>query len=72
MFKSQTFFLKCISARFDQSFADAIVVDATAISTPLDNVPLKIVQFGKVQIILLKSSQAVTNSARFNLGTPKR
>ena len=46
------------------------MVEATAISTPLDKVPLYIVKPSKVATILLKSSQAVSSSGLFSLGTP--
>ena len=55
---------------FDQSSEEVTTVESTAISTPLDSVPLYVVHFSKLLMILLKSSQAVSNSARFNLGTP--
>lgn len=49
-----------------------MAVEATAISTPLESVPLyKVATPSSVLIILLKSSHAVSSSPRFNLGTPK-
>lgn len=45
-------------------------VDATQISTPLDNVPLYSVKPSVVSIMLLKSSHAVSSSERFRFGTP--
>ena len=63
-------FRYAISEPFDQALEDLINTDATAISTPLDSVPLYTVQPSRVSIILLKSSQAVSSSDRFNLGTP--
>ena len=68
--KMQTFFRYAISAFFDQSLEEATVVEATQISTPLDRVPLYAVKPSNVSMILLKSSQAVSSSGRFNLGTP--
>lgn len=69
---SLTFFLNANSARFDHTDAEAIAVEATAISTPLDKVPLYIVAKPScVVIMLLKSSQAVSSSGLFNLGTPR-
>ena len=68
--RKQTFFRKAISERFDQSLEEEIPVDATAISTPLDSVPLYTVQSSRVLIILLKSSHAVSSSVRFSFGTP--
>jgi hypothetical protein len=58
------------SHSFDQSSADVTKLDATAISTPLDKVPLYSVQVDVQPIILLKSSHAVSSSDRFNAGTP--
>lgn len=55
---------------FDQSSVDVTIVESTAISTPLDSVPLYMVHFSKLLMILLKSSHAVSNSDRFNFGTP--
>lgn len=59
-----------VSELFDQFLAEVIVVDATAISTPLESVPLYEMQPSPVSMILLKSSQAVSSSDRFSLGTP--
>lgn len=67
---ASTFFRYAFSAFLDQSFKEVSVVDATAISTPLDSVPLYTMQPSIVLIILLKSSHAVSSSDRFNLGTP--
>lgn len=66
----KTFLRKYSSEHLDQSLVDVAAADVTAISTPLDNVPLNIVQSGKVPIILLKSSQAVSSSARLSFGAP--
>ena len=55
---------------FDQSFEDLILVETTAISTPLESVPLYMVESSELSTMLLKSSQAVSSSPRFNLGTP--
>lgn len=44
----------------------------TAISTPLERVPLYMLPSEKHPIILLKSSQAATSSDRFSFGTPER
>jgi hypothetical protein len=66
----QTFLRYAISALFDQSLEEVTAVDATEISTPLDSVPLYAVKPLKVSMILLKSSQAVSSSDRFSLGTP--
>lgn len=68
--KKETFFRYAISEFFVHSLEVLINVEATAISTPLDSVPLYTMQPSKVSIILLKSSQAVSSSGRFNLGTP--
>lgn len=64
-------FLNWVSKFFDQSSADFTAVDVTAISTPLDRVPLYTVPSDKEPIILLKSSQAVTSSDRWSFGTPR-
>ena len=47
-----------------------VLTDATAISTPLDRVPLYTVPMGEVPITLLKSSQAVSSSDLLSFGTP--
>lgn len=65
-----TFFLNWDSNGFDQSFEDVIRVEATAISTPLERVPLYNLQSGKEPIMLLKSSQAISISDLFNVDTP--
>lgn len=65
-----TFFLNWDSNGFDQSFEDVIRVEATAISTPLERVPLYNLQSGKEPIMLLKSSQAISISDIFNVDTP--
>ena len=52
------------------SCLELIRPETTAISTPLDSVPLYIVHASTLVTILLKSSQAVSSSALFNLGTP--
>lgn len=68
---SSTFFLNANSACFDHALVEAIAVEATQISTPLDKVPLyKVATPLCVVIMLLKSSHAVSSSALFNLGTP--
>lgn len=66
----ETFLLNSLSAQFDHCRDDLIEVDKTAISTPLDSIPLYIKHPEKVSIILLKSSQAVCSSVEFSLGTP--
>lgn len=48
-----------------------MVVEVTAISTPLDRVPLYTMLPSSVLIMLLKSSQAVSSSGRFSFGTPE-
>lgn len=68
--KLEIFFLYWDSHSFDQSFLDDIKLDTTAISTPLDNVPLYSMQLAVEPIILLKSSQAASSSDRFSEGTP--
>lgn len=66
-----TFFRKCSCESFDHSLEDAIPVDVTAISTPLDRVPLYTVPVANEQIILLKSSQAASSSDLLSFGTPE-
>lgn len=51
--------------------ADATETEATAISTPLDNVPLYTVPIGEEPITLLKSSQAASSSDLLSFGTPE-
>ena len=46
------------------------MLDITAISTPLDNVPLYSMQSDKEPTMLLKPSQAVSISDRLSEGTP--
>lgn len=66
----KTFFLNWDSHCLDQSFADFILLAITAISTPLDNVPLYSTPSDNEPIILLKSSQAVSSSDLLSAGTP--
>lgn len=66
-----TFFLNCSSKVFDQSSRDFTAIDVTAISTPLDRVPLYTVPSENEPIMLLKSSQAATISDRLSFGTPE-
>lgn len=73
IYQHGTFFLNATSARFDHSPTEAMAVEATAISTPLDRVPLyRVATPSWVLIILLKSSHAVSSSGLFNLGTPMK
>lgn len=65
-----TLFLKRLSRCFDQSLTEGGATEATAISTPLDNVPLYIVPDEVEPITLLKSSQAASSSDLFSFGTP--
>jgi hypothetical protein len=65
-----TFLLYCDSLSFDQSFADVTKLEATAISAPLDKVPLYNMQLDVEPIILLKSSHATSSSDRFSADTP--
>lgn len=67
---SNTFFLNCASKLIDQSLADVTATEATAISTPLDKVPLWTVPIGEEPMTLLKSSQAVSSSDLLRFGTP--
>lgn len=62
--------MNCSSDRSDHSSADLTEVDTTAVSTPLDRVPLYNAQSDKVPITLLKSSQAASSSALPREGTP--
>ena len=71
IFGNDTFFLNCASKVFDQSFDDVAETEATAISTPLDKVPLYILPMGEVPITLLKSSHAASISDLFSFGTPE-
>jgi len=54
----------------DQSSRELIVVEITAISTPLDSVPLYTIYESPLVIMLLKSSHAVSSSDLFSFGTP--
>lgn len=64
------FFLKCASHFLDQSLGDVLVVETTAISTPLESVPLYMVYSGSEPMTLLKSSHAASSSALLSAGTP--
>ena len=64
-------FLNWASRVFDQSLDDVAATDATAISTPLDKVPLYTVPMDEVPITLLKSSHAASSSDLFSFGTPE-
>lgn len=64
------FFLNCDSIFFGQLLADATIREVTAISTPLDSVPLYTVPIEEEPITLLKSSQAALSSALLSFGTP--
>lgn len=67
-----TLFLNCNSKSLLHSMADVAAREATAISTPLDNVPLYTVPIGEeVPITLLKSSQAAWISDLLRFGTPE-
>lgn len=67
-----TFFLNAVSECLDQSSRARTAVEITAISTPFDRVPLYTVAIpSSVEIILLKSSHAVSSSGLFSLGTPR-
>lgn len=66
-----TFFLNRSSKVFDQYLRDVTAVDVTAISTPLDRVPLYTIPSENVPIILLKSSQASKSSDLLSFGTPE-
>lgn len=66
-----TFFLNWASNFFDQSSGDVTALDVTAISTPLERVPLYTIPSEKEPIILLKSSQAASSSGRWSFGTPE-
>lgn len=70
-FCTSTFFKNCTSKFSDQSLADVAATEATAISTPLDNVPLYSVPIDEESITLLKSSQAVSSSDLLSFGTPE-
>lgn len=70
-FCRNTFFKNCSSKFSDQSLADVAATEATAISTPFDNVPLYSVPIDEESITLLKSSQAVTSSVLLRFGTPE-
>jgi len=63
-------FLNWDSSCSDQSLAEETILDVTAISTPLDSVPLYRKQSDKEPTTLLKSSQAASSSARLREGTP--
>lgn len=65
-----TLFLYSFSALLDQSLREDTAVDDTAISTPLDNVPLYTMLPPMLLIMLLKSSHAVSSSDRFSFATP--
>lgn len=69
--EKHTLFLKRLSRCFDQSLAEVAVTEATAISTPLDSVPLYTVPNDVEPITLLKSSQAASSSDLFSFGTPE-
>lgn len=60
--KKKTLLWNNSCACFDQSLSLVMVVEATQISTPLDNVPLYKVQPSIVSMMLLKSSHAVSSS----------
>lgn len=66
-----TFFRKHISERLDHSLSEAADAEITAISTPLESVPLYMVHPPWLSIMLLNSSHAVSSSFRFRFGTPK-
>lgn len=70
-FCHNTFFKNCSSKFSDQSLADVAATEATAISTPFDNVPLYSVPIDEESITLLKSSQAVTSSVLLRFGIPE-
>lgn len=55
----------------DQSLEDFTAIEVTAISTPLDKVPLYTVPMDEEPITLLKSSHAVSSSDFLRLGTPE-
>lgn len=65
-----TWFLKWASYSSDHSTADVTIVDVTAISTPLESVPLYNEQLDKEPIMLLNCSHAVSSSNRRSDGTP--
>ena len=71
IFQYNTFFLNCVSKFFDQSLADFTGTEATAISTPLDSVPLYTLPIVEEPITLLKSSQAASSSDLFSFRTPE-
>lgn len=66
-----TFSLNCVSRFLDQSLDAAVEKDITAISTPLDKVPLYKVPTAVEPITLLKSSHADSSSALLSFGTPE-
>jgi len=66
-----TFFRNWACIFFDQSCDEVAAEDTTAISTPLDRVPLYIVSSCREPIMLLKYSQATSSSARLRLGIPE-
>uniref|UniRef100_A0A7C9EW79 Uncharacterized protein n=1 Tax=Opuntia streptacantha TaxID=393608 RepID=A0A7C9EW79_OPUST len=68
--KVSIFFLNCLSKFLDQPLADVTGRDITAISIPLESVPLYIFPKEDGPMMLLKSSQAVSSSAFFKLGIP--
>lgn len=70
--KGLTFFRKAVSECTDQSSRELIVVEMTAISTPLDSVPLYTINESPLVIMLLKSSHAVSSSDLFSFGTPTK
>lgn len=65
-----TLFLKWISFCSDQFSQEVRTLDVTAISVPLESVPLHNVQFDREPIMLLNCSQAVSSSERLSKGTP--
>ena len=65
-----TLFLNCSSELSDQSLAESAEVETTAISTPLDRVPLYSMHSDEEPITLMKSSHAVWSSVLPREGTP--
>lgn len=68
--RQSTFCLNRASCTHDQSSLDLVATSVTAISIPLDSLPLYNVQSGKEPRILLKSSQALSISSRLSDDTP--
>lgn len=69
--KINTFFLNWVSKVLVQLLDNVTETEATAISTPLDKVPLYNVPIGELPITLLKSSHAASRSDLFSFGTPE-